>query len=235
MQQLRHARLPVLVGGVLLLQALWLLIAFGKLKSGELDKAAIDQSADVALPNNLQPQHQPSLVRFVDEYTARGLRIKERYEKFAPGNYSGSFYLIWTSSAADFDWRQRTVLHSIALHYPFARIVVVSSSELQLQVPNTKLVVLNDEFLAQLATEVPAARAWVARLDEWRTGPNYALHLKVFTRYAIAYSFGDTVGDFNTIYLRPLYKVRNAVGLSIEPECSWSRYGGGSDFSFFNY
>lgn len=135
------------------------------------------------------------------------------------------FYLAWTGPAAAFGPRQRTTLNSIVYQMPCAPVIVLSSAPLAIDLGSVNVQNLSTALLASLSAGVPAAEEWVAKLPEWRKqSADWNAHLSDFVRYAVLYQRGGSFSDFDTIYLRSIGGITNAVGRATHPDCLWKRY-----------
>ena len=53
---------------------------------------------------------------------------------------------------------------------------------------------------------------WVSELNNWRSGPHFAVHKADVLRMLILYKMGGSYMDFDHIVLRPMLHISNGVG-----------------------
>ncbi|PKA55305.1 Uncharacterized protein AXF42_Ash003942 [Apostasia shenzhenica] len=145
------------------------------------------------------------------------LGFSEFMDQFLGGfDCSLQVFMVWNSPSWGFGVRQQRALESVLHHHRNACVVVFSETmELDFFSDFTKdgfkiAVVMPN--LDEMLKDTPAhmlSSVWF----EWRKTKHYALHYSELVRLAALYKFGGVYLDFDVIILKPLYSLKNSVGL----------------------
>ncbi|MQM08858.1 hypothetical protein Taro_041724 [Colocasia esculenta] len=152
---------------------------------------------------------------------------------FSSGRCSLTVFMIWNSPPWAYSVRHQRGLESLLHHHRDACVVVFSETmelnffkdfvkdgfKIAVAMPNL------DELLKDTPAQVFAS-VWY----EWRKTQHYPIHYSELIRLAALYKYGGIYLDSDVIILKPLYSLKNSVG--IEGEMSGNRTFNGAVMAF---